>query len=205
MSCRGSADIPRGGPRWPALRRSRMRVLVTDASGSGTTTLGRALSVRMGAFFFDADDYFWLPTEVPYQEKRDEAERLRLILADLRKASSAIVAGSIVEWGAELEDGFSLIVFLTLAAEVRVARLRVRELAELGRIDSDFLEWAAQYEEGRRAGRSRPRHEKWLAERTCAVLRLDGDLTVEERVARVVEALSDKATEQGYRNEAGWI
>ena len=130
-------------PELDAESTAPMRVLITGASGSGTTTLGKALSVRMGASFLDTDEYFWLPTDVPFQDKRDEAERLRLILADLQKVSSAIVAGSIVGWGAELEDGFSLIVFLTLSAEIRVARLRVRELAQLGRIDEPFLEWAA--------------------------------------------------------------
>jgi adenylate kinase family enzyme len=167
-----------------------MRVLVTGASGSGATTLGRALSVRLGGSFLDADDYYWMPTDPPYEEKRDSAARLQLILSDLRKVSSAVVAGCVRNWGGELEDSFSLIVFLILDAEIRVARLREREMSELGRIDEVFLEWAAQYETGRMSGRSRALHEKWLSERSCPVLRLEGDLSVAERVARVTEALS---------------
>jgi hypothetical protein len=96
-----------------------------------------------------------------------------------------------MNWGAELENSFSLVVFLTLNAEIRVARLRVRELAMLGQIDPEFLEWAGQYEEGRLPGRSRRRHEQWLSERSCPVLRLDGDLSVDERLTRVVQALSN--------------
>jgi uridine kinase len=172
-----------------------VRVLITGASGSGTTTLGRALAQRLGASFFDADDYFWLPTSPPFKTKRDEESRLRLLSADLREAGLAVVAGSIMNWGAELEDGFTLIVFLTLDAEIRVARLRVRELALLGRIDAEFLDWARQYDEGRLPGRSRARHERWLSERHCPVLRLDGDLATAERVDQVIEALSNKTME----------
>jgi adenylate kinase family enzyme len=167
-----------------------MRVLVTGASGTGTTTLGRALSTQLGISFFDADDYFWLPTEPPYQEKRDPAARLSLLLADLAKVPSAVVAGSVMKWGAELEEAFSLIVFLTLDTELRVARLREREIARCGRADAQFIEWAAQYDEGRLAGRSRALHEQWLSERSCAILRLNGDLSVADRVVRVTAALA---------------
>jgi hypothetical protein len=144
--------------------------------------------------FFDADDYYWVPTDPPYREKRDASTRLRLILDDMREATSSVVSGSIMNWGAELENGFALIVFLTLDAGIRIARLRERELAKLGRLDEEFIEWAAQYEEGRLSGRSRVRHEKWLSERTCPVLRLDGDMTVEDRVG-LVEMLSNMAME----------
>jgi adenylate kinase family enzyme len=178
-----------------------MRVPVTGASGSGTTTLGRALSVRLGSSFLDADDYYWMPTNPPYEEKRAPAARLQLILADLRKTSSAVVAGCVRTWGRELEDSFSLIVFLILDAEIRVARLREREMSERGRVDEVFLEWAAQYETGRMSGRSRALHEKWLSERSCPTLRLEGDLSVAERVARVTEALSNQPLpESGLRN-----
>lgn len=153
--------------------------------------MGRALSTQLGIAFFDADDYFWLLTEPPYQEQRAPAARLALMLADLTKVPAAVVAGSVMKWGAELEEGFSLVVFLTLATELRVARLREREIARFGRADAQFLEWAAQYEEGRMAGRSRALHEQWLRERSCAILQLEGDLSVAERVVRVTEALSN--------------
>ena len=166
------------------------RVLVMGSSGSGTTTLGRAVAERLGIAFFDADDYYWLPTDPPFRQKRDESSRFDMMSTDLGRASSAVVAGSIMNWGRELEDSFSLIVFLILDAAIRIERLRIRELALLGRIDEAFLEWAAQYEEGRLPGRNRARHEKWLRERSCPVLRLDGDLSVNERLERVIETLA---------------
>jgi adenylate kinase family enzyme len=170
-----------------------MRVLVTGSSGSGTSTLGRTLAAEMGCSFFDADDYYWLPTTPPFKDKRDFSTRLSLLLRDLSKASSAVIAGSIMNWGKGLEDSFSLIVFLTLDAEIRVARLRAREMERMGEADEPFLAWAAQYDDGRMLGRSRMRHEQWLGQRACPVLRLDGDLTVATRVARVKEALSSQS------------
>jgi hypothetical protein len=69
--------------------KTSMRVLVTGAAGSGTTTLGRALSGELKIAFFDVDDYFWLPTEPPYQQKRNRSARFSLLVADLAKAPSA--------------------------------------------------------------------------------------------------------------------
>ncbi len=100
-----------------------------------------------------------------------------------------------MDWGAELEESFSLIVFLTLDAAIRVTRLRKREIAQLRRADEEFLLWVAQYEEGRLPGRSRVRHETWLSERSCPILRVDGDLSVAERLAYVTKALSNVATQ----------
>lgn len=163
-----------------------MRVLITGASGSGTTTLGRALAAETGLRFFDADDYFWIPSDPPFQHKRDPQTRLRNLLRDLGE-SSAVIAGSVMNWGAELEDSLSLIIFLTVSAEIRVARLRDRELKLLGRIDAEFLAWAAQYDEGKLEGRSRQRHEHWLTRRRCPVLRVDGDTSTPDRLAKVRE------------------
>lgn len=166
-----------------------MRILVTGASGSGTTTLGRALAHELEWGVFDADDYYWVPSHPPFQHKRERALRLSLLLADLDKVTSAVLSGSVLNWGLEIEDSFSVIIFLTLPESIRVARLRERELAQFGQVDADFLEWAAQYDEGKMTGRSLARHEQWLAERSCEIVRLDGDLSVEERVARSLAAM----------------
>ncbi|HYN13967.1 MAG TPA: AAA family ATPase [Burkholderiales bacterium] len=171
-------------------RKGPVRILVTGAAGAGTTTVGRSVAAALGAAFLDADDYFWLPTDPPFTHQRDADRRLSFILEDLDKVSSAVIAGSIVDWGAELEDSISLIVFLTVPASIRVSRLRERELARFGHANPSFLEWAAQYDEGRMAGRSLAKHERWLSARACSILRIDGDISVTESTARVVRVLS---------------
>ncbi|MFL6605024.1 MAG: hypothetical protein ACJ8R9_27330 [Steroidobacteraceae bacterium] len=45
-----------------------MRILITGASGSGTTTFGRALATEMDWAFFDADDYYWMPSDPPFRD-----------------------------------------------------------------------------------------------------------------------------------------
>ena len=167
-----------------------MRVLVTGASGSGTTTLGRALSAEWNIPFFEVDDYFWLPSEPPYQRQRDRAARLSLLVADLANVPRSVVSGSIVNWGEELENSFSLIVFLTIPSVLRLARLRDRETARFGQANAEFLDWAMQYDDGSLDVNSRTGDEKWLARRSCPVVRLDGDITIAERVARVAQKVS---------------
>jgi adenylate kinase family enzyme len=164
-----------------------MRTLITGASGSGTTTLGRALADILKVPFFDADDYYWLPTDPPYQQKRTASLRLSMLTKDLDCArNGAIVAGSVVNWGMELEDSFSLIVFLLVPAEARVDRLRKRETALFGVVNPEFVAWAAQYDEGRLPGRSLAIHERWLSSRRCKVLRIEGDVSLDDSVNRII-------------------
>jgi hypothetical protein len=49
------------------------------ASGAGVTSLGRALACALAVPHHDTDDYFWLPTDPPYRDKRDVGERLKLM------------------------------------------------------------------------------------------------------------------------------
>jgi adenylate kinase family enzyme len=167
-----------------------MRTLITGASGSGTSTLARSVAARLQIAALDTDEYFWLPASPPFTSKRQPQERLAMILRDLAEVTDSVLAGSVVDWGAELEDSFALIVFLTVPAAIRVERLRVRELRLLGHADPAFLEWAAQYDEGRLEGRSRQKHERWLAARRCPVLRIDGDVALEDSTARVIDAMT---------------
>ena len=168
-----------------------MLILITGASGSGTSTLGAALAKELGIAHLDADDYYWLPVAIPFISKRDHAERLSSLLRDVRAKQNAVLAGSILDWGLELENAFDLIVFLYLDAAIRVERLRAREIEFLGKADEEFLEWAAQYDAGIQGGRSLAKHQAWLAARTCPVLELRGDLSVRERVDAVLKHLTD--------------
>ena len=167
------------------------RVLILGASGTGTTTLGRALGKDLSFRVFDTDDYYWLPSTRPFQHKQDPELRLAKLLEDLKVTSYAIISGSILNWGLELENSLSLIVFLTVPTAVRITRLETREMKLYGRVDPEFLAWAAQYDEGKMSGRSREKHEQWLSQRTCSVLRIDGDTSIVDRVARVRAAMAE--------------
>ena len=161
------------------------RINITGGSGSGTTPLGRALAATLQWPAFDADDFFWLPTDPPYQLKRNKPDRQSMILRSLGDCPNSILSGSICNWGEELERSFDAIVLLTLPKDIRLARLTEREEQRFGRVDPEFLEWAARYDEGGLDVRSRALHEHWLASQTCTIIRLDAQMSVPDLVAAV--------------------
>src|SRR5215831_19118831 len=73
------------------------RIHILGASGSGTTTLGRALAARLQCAHLDTDDYFWLPTDPPYTQQRERTERAQLLMGDLTAQDAWVVSGSCVD------------------------------------------------------------------------------------------------------------
>ncbi|MCW7541861.1 AAA family ATPase [Aquabacterium sp. A7-Y] len=163
----------------------RMHVLVTGAAGSGTSTLARALSAAWAVPALEADDFFWMPTDPPYTDKRAPAERRSLLLQQLGSLDRCVVAGSVMGWGNDVEEAFDLVIFLYVPPAERLRRLRERELARFGRVNPAFLEWAGQYDEGPPEGRSLAKHEAWLRARRCPVLRLVGEGSVAAHLATI--------------------
>ena len=108
------------------------RLHILGASGSGTTTLGRALAARLQCPHFDADDYFWVPTDPPYTHKRERTERQRLLMDDLTAHDSWVLSGSLCGWGGVAITLFELVVFLVIPQDIRMARLHRREHARFG-------------------------------------------------------------------------
>lgn len=173
------------------------RIHITGASGSGTTTLGRAVAAATGALHLDTDDFYWLPTDPPFREKRPIPERLALLEQAFAQADRWVLTGSLISWGDPLIPRFDLVVFLAIPPALRMARLRAREIERYGAaalapggkmhaIHHAFLDWAEAYDVGTRVGRNREAHEAWLARLPCPVLRIEGDTTVEDRVRRVL-------------------
>ena len=152
---------------------STRRIHVTGASGAGVTTLGRALADALSVPHHDTDDYYWLPTTRPYTQTRDVAERLRLMREMFIDRPAWVLSGSLDQWGGPVIDLFDLVVFLYVPTDIRLRRLREREVLR-GLMDEDFLEWASHYDDGTREGRSLERHRRWLDTLSCPVLRLDG-------------------------------
>lgn len=166
-----------------------LRILVTGAAGSGTSTLAAALAREVSGIAVEADDLYWLPTTPPYRERRPADARRALACAALSTPASVVMAGSVMGWGAEIEDAFDLVVFLQVATALRLERLRERELRRFGRVDEAFLRWAADYDTGTTEGRDLASHQAWLAARAAPCVTVAGRVTMDEAVARVHRAL----------------
>lgn len=159
------------------------RIHVVGGSGSGTTTLGRALADRIGCKFLDTDDFYWMPSDPPFTIKRPIPERIAQIMKEVEGVSDWVLSGSLVSWGAPLEHLFTHVVLLTLDPEVRIGRLHEREQERYGsRIEPGgdmreahvaFMSWAREYDSPDTQVRSRALHERWLARLACPVVRLD--------------------------------
>ena len=178
------------------------RVHVVGASGAGTTTLGRAVAARLGAAHLGTDDFFWLPTDPPFQTVRERSERQALLGAALAGHTAWVLSGSLCGWGDLFIPRFELVVFVWLAPEIRLARLRERERQRYGAAAlapggsrhakyEEFIAWAARYDESTDvAERSLRMHEQWLAALPCPVLRITDDGPAEAHVEVVLRALA---------------
>ena len=79
---------------------------ILGASGSCTTTLGRALAAHLQCPHFDTDDYVWVSTDPLYTPQRERTERQQLLMGALTAHNSWVVSGSLCGWG----DGVGSIV-----------------------------------------------------------------------------------------------
>jgi adenylate kinase family enzyme len=174
-------------------------VHILGASGSGTTTLGRALAARLGAQHLDSDDFFWIATDPPYTTPRPSRERLELVLAAMADAPRGwVISGSLVGWGDAVIARFDLVVFLYVSPDVRLTRLVERERGRYGeQIEPggrmrqqhlEFIEWARSYDREDFNGRSLRTHRAWIAKLPCPVLELDGAQPVAQNLAAVLGA-----------------
>ncbi|ACS58124.1 adenylate kinase [Rhizobium leguminosarum] len=173
-----------------------VHIHVMGASGSGTTSLGHALAERLDIAHLDTDDFFWMPTDPPFTTPRNADERIRLLLEEAARHDGWVLSGSALKWGGPLEPLYDLILFLRIEPGLRMARIRVREIARYGnRIgpggdmevkSGEFQEWAASYETAGPEGRSLAAHEQWLDTQTAPVLRLDSSRDIDDLVAEAL-------------------
>jgi adenylate kinase family enzyme len=178
------------------------RIHITGASGAGVSTLGRALADALANSHHDTDDYFWRPTNPPYIEQREPAERLRLMREVFLERSDWVLSGSLDGWGDPIIPFLDLVAFVYTPTGIRLERLRAREFKRFGAAAKpggsihkevmEFLDWASHYDDGSREGRNLARHQAWLAKLPCPVIRLDGTRPVHELAKEVCRAIEEQ-------------
>jgi len=172
---------------------------IVGASGGGTSTLGQALERERGYKWLDTDDYFWEPTDPPFQRSRPGELRAKMLLRNIQENPRCAISGSLCGWGDVFIPMFDLVVFVDTPTDVRIERLKKRESERFGKRVAEggdmreghleFIEWAKTYDYAAPPQRCRALHEEWLKALLCPVLRLDGTSAVDELLERVQAAI----------------
>lgn len=63
--------------------------------------------------------------------------------------------------------------------------MQKRDFENFRSVDPKFIRWLSEYDTGPSEGRNLARHNDWLSNRNCKVVRIVGDLTVKESVELV--------------------
>jgi Adenylate kinase and related kinases len=176
-----------------------MKIHILGASGSGTTTLGKALSNKLNIKFFDSDDYFWINTDPPFQKQREKDNRTELLKADLEKCDSWILSGSSMGWGDFIIDELDYVIYIYLDPSIRIERLKQREIERYGnRINQGndlyethiaFIEWAKKYDFGGLEIRSKESHKVWMQKIKCPIIRINNVMSFEKEVEYCMEVI----------------
>lgn len=96
------------------------------ASGTGTTTLARALADHWAVPHADADDYFWAPSDPPYVQQSAEHERVALMHEVFVGREAWVLSGSMLGWGETVVDQCDAIVFMTLDPRIEAREAQRR-------------------------------------------------------------------------------
>lgn len=177
----------------------KKRIHILGAAGSGTTTLAMHLSRRLGYTHLDSDNYFWQPTNPPFQKKRQRSQRQKLLRKDLNKKMPWVLSGSLCGWGDIFIKDFDLIVYLWIPEDIRMERLKEREKKNYGhriletgdmyQTHLDFMDYASQYDTGDLTIRSRKLHDQWLKKVSCPVLSIERVIPLEEKIEKVLAVI----------------
>ena len=175
---------------------------IFGASGSGTTTLGKRICEELGYALMDTDDYFWIPTNPRFTQKRPVDERIALMKRDIDQSENVVISGSLTDWGDVLIPFFTLAIRIELDPALRIERLKQREKARFGsRIEPggdmyqqhlNFVEWAKTYDNGGMNIRSKMKHDEWQKLLSCQILCLDGADTIDANLEKVLTILGQK-------------
>lgn len=180
-----------------------MRLHLFGASGSGCSSLGRAMAKKFQLSYYDTDDYYWEASEPPFTVRAQATSRNARLQQDLLRTTGWVLAGSISSWQLDLGDTLSLVIFVRVPSKERIARLYGREVQRYGaRVLSSgdmytssqaFIDWSRCYETGERPGRTLAQHTAWLAQLTCPTMTFDNVGPVDNACAQLAAQIEAAA------------
>lgn len=103
---------------------------VCGMNGAGKSTLAKALANALGLRLLDIENYYFPPADPPFSVQRDKSEVVRLLRRDA--LAESFVFASVSPDGYGVDDLISAVFWVEVPLEVRIPRIRARDLDRYG-------------------------------------------------------------------------
>jgi adenylate kinase family enzyme len=164
-------------------------ILICGLNGAGKTTLAREAANLLDYKHFDIEDFWFLPSDIPFSRCRTKDECISLMLDAMERHENFVLSAVIADYGAEIIRRFDFAVILDVPHDLRLARIKQREIERFGgRVLKGGDMYAMQQKfYGKCAARPEDYVEQWAKNLACPVIRVDGTRDVRDTAREIVE------------------
>ncbi len=164
-------------------------ICVCGLNGSGKTTLAGALARKLDFKHMDIEDYYFLPSEIPYSVSRTREEAERLLSSDMQNYHRFVFSAVDGNLSSEINVKYDLVIYLHAPLDVRMERVKKRELDKFG---DRVLPDGDMYEQEQRffdfvSKRNADTVEAWIETVSCPVIYLDGTRNIDDNVREIIQ------------------
>lgn len=165
-------------------------IILTGLNGSGKSTVCKQLAKKLNYYSMDAEDYYFIKSDLPYSKFHTLEQTKNLMLCDIMKHSNYVLATVHCDWGEEINSTYKLDVVLSAPLDVRMKRIKQREYDKFG---SRVLEGGDLYESQQKFhDKVSARGDDYIAKQmqfiSCPVLEIDATFPID----KIVDTICDK-------------
>ena len=164
-------------------------ICICGLNGSGKTTLAASLARSLNFKHMDIEDYYFLPSDIPYSHPRTKEEVIPLVLKDMNEDPCFVFSYVKGDMTPEINAKFDLVVYLDVPKNIRMERIKKRAYDKFGDrvlIGGDMYEQEEAFFK-MASSREPSAIEDWLDTLPCNVLRLDGTKEIKYNVGIILD------------------
>ena len=165
-------------------------ICVCGLNGSGKTTLAGALAKELGFKHMDIEDYYFVPTDIPYSVSRSREEAEQLLLSDMQENPRFVFSAVDGNMGVK----YDLVIYLYAPLDVRMERVKKRAIDRFG---DRILPGGDMYEQEQEffdfvSKRDATSVEEWLQTVSCRVIWLDGTYDIVDNIGEIMKVINEE-------------
>ena len=166
-------------------------ICICGLNGSGKTTLAASLARSLDYKHMDIEDYYFLPSNIPYSHPRTKEEVIPLVIEDMLKNPCFVFSYIKGDMTPEINEKFDLVVYLDVPKDIRMKRIRQRAFDKFGErvlVGGDMYEQEEAFFK-MVSGRDDTAIKAWLDTLSCKVIILDGTKPIENNIQIILEEI----------------